>query len=136
MSRAVRSGGRCCSSTRPRRRARAGPRRPRGQHKDSNIDPDRFLRRASGHSFYNRPRPTPKKIAADPQNAAQNLTVYVAAFSDNAGGALDRFEFAQQIKRLDSAGLLYQVIGRFTDLDLRPETASSHTLRSQEGLSP
>jgi type I restriction enzyme M protein len=98
------------------------------QHKDSGIDPDRFLRRASGHSFYNRSRLTLKTIAGDPQNAAKNLTVYVGAFSDNARGVLDRFEFAQQIKRLDGAGLLYKVIGKFTDLDLRPEIVPNHNM--------
>lgn len=98
------------------------------QHKDSGIDPDRFLRRASGHSFYNRSRLTLKKIAEDPQSAAMNLQVYVGAFSDNAQGVLERFEFAQQIKRLDSAGLLYKVIGKFTDLDLRPEIVPNHNM--------
>ena len=98
------------------------------QHKDSGIDPDRFLRRASGHSFYNKSGLTLKKIADDPQNAAQNLQVYVGAFSDNARGVLDRFEFAQQIKRLDAAGLLYKVIGKFTDLDLRPEVVPNHNM--------
>ncbi|MFJ4283152.1 N-6 DNA methylase [Streptomyces massasporeus] len=98
------------------------------QHKDSGIDPDRFLRRASGHSFYNKSGLTLKKIADDPQNAAQNLQVYVGAFSDNARGVLDRFEFSQQIKRLDAAGLLYKVIGKFTDLDLRPEVVPNHNM--------
>ncbi|KUN31757.1 restriction endonuclease subunit M [Streptomyces corchorusii] len=98
------------------------------QHRDSGIDPDRFLRRASGHSFYNTSRLTLRKIAADPQNATANLQVYVGAFSDNARGVLDRFEFAQQIKRLDGAGLLYQVIGKFTDLDLRPEVVPNHNM--------
>lgn len=98
------------------------------QYKDSDIDPDGFLRRASGHSFYNKSGLTLKKIAADPQNAAKNLHVYVGAFSDNARGVLERFEFAQQIKRLDSAGLLYQVIGKFTDLDLRPEIVPNHNM--------
>ncbi len=41
---------------------------------------------------------------------------------------LDRYEFAQQVKRLDSAGLLYQVVGRFADLDLRPEVVSNHQM--------
>jgi type I restriction enzyme M protein len=98
------------------------------QYKDSDIDPDGFLRRASGHSFYNKSGLTLKKIAADPQSAAKNLHVYVGAFSDNARGVLERFEFAQQIKRLDSAGLLYKVIGKFTDLDLRPEIVPNHNM--------
>jgi len=98
------------------------------QYKDREIDPDGFLRRASGHSFFNKSTLTLKKIAADPQNAAKNLQVYVGAFSENARGVLDRFDFAQQIKRLDNANLLYQVIGKFTDLDLRPEAVSNHNM--------
>src|SRR5690606_36654600 len=61
-------------------------------------------------------------------NAAKNLMVYVGAFSENARGVLDRVEFAEQIKRLGSAGLLYQVIGRFTGLDLRPEVVPNYNM--------
>ncbi|MFB6557114.1 type I restriction-modification system subunit M N-terminal domain-containing protein, partial [Streptomyces sp. NPDC056405] len=92
------------------------------------IDTDHFLRRASGHSFYNKSDLTLKKIAADPQNAAQLLQIYVAGFSDNAREVLDKYEFTQQIKKLDGADLLYKVIGKFTDLDLHPENVSNHNM--------
>ncbi|MYU24376.1 class I SAM-dependent DNA methyltransferase [Streptomyces sp. SID8352] len=92
------------------------------------IDPDHWLRKASGHSFYNRSDLTLKRIAADPQSAAENLQLYVAAFSDNAREVLDKYDFAQQIKRLAAADLLYKVIGRFTDLDLHPERVPNHNM--------
>ncbi|MEV5138969.1 class I SAM-dependent DNA methyltransferase, partial [Streptomyces syringium] len=92
------------------------------------IDTDHFLRRASGHSFYNKSDLTLKKIAADPQNAAKLLQIYVGGFSDNAREVLDKYEFAQQIKKLDGANLLYQVIGKFTDLDLHPENVPNHNM--------
>ncbi|URN15038.1 MULTISPECIES: type I restriction-modification system subunit M [Streptomyces] len=92
------------------------------------IDTDHFLRRASGHSFYNKSDLTLRKIAADPQNAAKNLQIYVGAFSDNAREVLDRYEFNQQVRKLDSANLLYRVIGRFTDLDLHPDTVPNHNM--------
>ncbi|MGW9437222.1 type I restriction-modification system subunit M [Streptomyces sp. NPDC055607] len=92
------------------------------------IDTDRFLRRASGHAFYNRSELTLRKIAADPQNAAKNLQVYVAAFSTNAREVLEKYDFQQQVKKLDDANLLYQVIGKFTDLDLRPEVVPNHNM--------
>jgi type I restriction enzyme M protein len=91
--------------------------RYRGQ---DDINPDRFLRKASGHSFYNTSAYTLKAIAGDPGHAAKYLSEYCAAFSPNAQQVLERFEFAQQIKRLDAADLLYQVVARFADLDLRP----------------
>nr|WBO78592.1 type I restriction-modification system subunit M [Streptomyces sp. SBE_14.2] len=92
------------------------------------IDTDRFLRRASGHSFYNKSDLTLRKIAADPQNAAKNLQIYVGAFSDNAREVLDKYEFNQQVRKLDDANLLYRVIGRFTDLDLHPEVVPNHNM--------
>ncbi|MFF5727865.1 N-6 DNA methylase [[Kitasatospora] papulosa] len=92
------------------------------------IDTDHFLRRASGHSFYNTSSLTLRKIAGDASNAAANLQVYVGGFSPNAREVMEKYEFAQQIRKLDSANLLYQVIGKFTDLDLRPEVVPNHNM--------
>lgn len=90
------------------------------QYEGKDMNPDRFLRRAAGHSFYNTSSYTLKAIAGDPSHAAKHLTQYYGAFSPNARGVLERYDFAQQIKRLAAADLLYQVVGRFADLDLRP----------------
>lgn len=92
------------------------------------IDTDHFLRKASGNSFYNKSDLTLRKIAADPQNAAKNLQIYVGAFSDNAREVLDKYEFNQQVRKLDGANLLYQIIGRFTDLDLHPDVVPNHNM--------
>ncbi|MFE4399769.1 type I restriction-modification system subunit M N-terminal domain-containing protein, partial [Kitasatospora sp. NPDC056808] len=82
------------------------------------FNADSFLRKASGHSFYNTSTLTLKKIAADQHTAADNLRIYMAAFSQNAREVLETYEFGQHVKKLADAGLLYQVIGKFTDLDL------------------
>ncbi|MFC5911300.1 type I restriction-modification system subunit M [Streptacidiphilus monticola] len=92
------------------------------------IDEDRFLRKASGHSFYNKTPLTLRKIAGDPQSAATNLQLYVAGFSDNAREVLEKYEFNQQIRKLHGADLLYQVIGKFADLDLHPERVPNHNM--------
>ncbi|GGS97593.1 DNA methyltransferase [Planobispora rosea] len=84
------------------------------------LDPVLWLTKASGHSFYNTSEYTLKKIAGDPEHAAKHLSAYIGAFSPNAQEVMEKYEFAQQIRRLDAADLLYQVVGRFADLDLRP----------------
>jgi type I restriction enzyme M protein len=84
------------------------------------IDMDRFLRKASGHSFYNISSYTLKAIAGDSGQTAKHLLAYIGAFSPNAQEVMERYEFAQQIKKLDAGNLLYKVVGRFADLDLRP----------------
>ncbi|MFF0176031.1 type I restriction-modification system subunit M [Micromonospora profundi] len=88
--------------------------------KDQNVDIARFLRRASGRSFYNVSGYTLKSIANDSTQAAKHLIAYIGAFSENAQEVMERYEFPQQIRRLDSAGLLYRVVGRFAELDLHP----------------
>jgi type I restriction enzyme M protein len=84
-----------------------------------------FLLKASGRSFYNTSPLTFERIAADPSQAANNLGHFINAFSDNAREVLEKYEFPRQIQRLDGAGLLYQVVGRFADLDLSPERVSN-----------
>ncbi len=96
--------------------------------KGKDMDTDRFLRRASGQSFYNTTGYTLAKIANDPEHAATNLTMYIAGFSPNAREVLEKYEFAQQIRRLDGANLLYKVVGRFADLDVRPEVVPNHAM--------
>ncbi|MGA3565424.1 type I restriction-modification system subunit M [Melissospora conviva] len=96
--------------------------------RDSDVDVSKFLRRASGHSFYNVSGLTLKAIAGDPGHVARNLLGYIGAFSPNAQEVMERYDFANQVKRLDNANLLYQVLGRFADLDLRPEIVSNHQM--------
>ncbi len=87
---------------------------------NEDIDPDRFLRRASGQSFYNTSTYTLKKIASDAGHAAEHLVEYIGSFSPNAQEVLEQYEFPRQIKKLDNANLLYEVMSLFADLDLRP----------------
>lgn len=92
------------------------------------LDVHEFLTMAAGAVFYNTSDLTLKKIAADPTYASKNLITYIGAFSQNAREVLEKYEFAQQIRKLDAAGLLYQVVGKFADLDLRPAVVSNHQM--------
>ncbi|MGW0434088.1 type I restriction-modification system subunit M [Micromonospora sp. NPDC003197] len=90
------------------------------KRKGEDVDVARFLRRAAGHSFYNISGYTLKSITNDSSQTAKHLIAYIGAFSENAQEVLHRYEFPQQIRRLDGANLLYRVVGRFADLDLDP----------------
>jgi type I restriction enzyme M protein len=99
------------------------------QREGQGYDLPSFLRRATGGLiFYNTSRYNLAEIAKDHAHAATHLAAYIGAFSQNARDVLEKFEFPQQIKRLDAANLLYQVIARFADLDLRPEVVSNHQM--------
>jgi type I restriction enzyme M protein len=89
------------------------------------ADPDQALQAVAGREFYSTSPLTFAQLAADPANVAVNLQSYLRAFSPGARETLERFRFDEQITRLADAGLLYQVVGRFADLDLHPDRVSN-----------
>jgi type I restriction enzyme M protein len=91
--------------------------------KIGNVDP--ILRRAAGQPFYNVSQLDFRGLLADPDHIAQSLRLYIDAFSTGAVEVLDKYGFDAQITRLDEAGLLYQVVARFADIDLHPKKVSN-----------
>ncbi len=62
----------------------------------------------------------------DPSQLHQNLVAYVSGFSANVRDIfLEKFLFTEQLKRLNDAGILYQVFERFAQIDLHPDTVSN-----------
>ena len=90
--------------------------------------PDRYdaiLNRITGVQFNNVSELDLRKVLDDPSNAADQLRGYVAGFSENVREVFEKFDLDTQISRLDSANLLYLVLGKFVDIDLGPENVSN-----------
>jgi type I restriction enzyme M protein len=88
-----------------------------------NLDPQ--LRKASGFAFYNTSRYDFERLLADAPNIAANLRNYIAGFSANMKDVLEKFDFDNTIRRLSEAGLLFQVLERFKNVDLHPDLVSN-----------
>jgi type I restriction enzyme M protein len=84
-----------------------------------NLDPQ--LRKAAGFAFYNISRYDFDKLLADAPHLAANLRNYIAGFSPNMREVLEKFDFDNTISKLDEAGLLFQVLERFKNVDLHPD---------------
>lgn len=89
------------------------------------LDPDPFLRLTAGLPFYNTSPLNFAGLLADSNNVGANLRTYINAFSAGAVDVLDKYGFDTQIARLDEAGLLYQVVAKFADIDLHPDRVSN-----------
>jgi len=89
---------------------------------------DLILTRASHYPFYNTSKFTFKSLLQDANNIAKNLRAYINGFSQNMYNILENFEFANEIKKLDEANLLYLIIQRFNDMDLHPDVVSNHEM--------
>ncbi len=85
-----------------------------------NLDPQ--LRKIAGFAFYNTSRYDFEKLLADAPHLAANLRNYIAGFSPNMREVLEKFDFDNTISKLDEAGLLFQVLERFKNVDLHPDT--------------
>ncbi|MEV4831063.1 class I SAM-dependent DNA methyltransferase [Micromonospora sp. NPDC049257] len=91
-----------------------------------NVDP--VLRRAAGLSFYNTSEMSFRRLLGDQDHVALNLRAYIGGFSPGAVDVLEKYGFDTQIGRLAEAGLLYQVVAKFADIDLHPDVVSNHQM--------
>src|SRR5262245_34765411 len=91
-------------------------------------DPGGQLRKASGLAFYNTSRYDFDKLLADAPHLAANLRNYIAGFSPNMREVLEKFDFDNTISKLDEAGLLFQVLERFKNVDLHPDKIDNATM--------
>jgi type I restriction enzyme M protein len=91
-----------------------------------NLDPQ--LRKIAGFAFYNTSRYDFEKLLADAPHLAGNLRNYIAGFSPNMREVLEKFDFDNTISKLDEAGLLFQVLERFKNVDLHPDKIDNPTM--------
>lgn len=82
------------------------------------VNPEPFLSREAGLSFYNTSRLDLITLLGDQDHIRQNLYAYVQAFSPAARDIFERFDFYTQVERLDRANLLYLVLEKFANIDL------------------
>jgi type I restriction enzyme M protein len=91
--------------------------------KIENVEP--VLQAVANEQFFNTSPLTFTKLLDDPNTIADALQLYIGGFSEAAKDIIDKFDFGIQIDRLRRANVLYQVIGKFADLDLHPEAVSN-----------
>jgi type I restriction enzyme M protein len=95
------------------------------EYKGKLDNPDDLLRKASGYAFYNTSLYTFERLVDDPQNVAHNLRTYIQSFSPNMREVIEKFDFDNTISKLDDAGLLFQVMEKFAQVDLHPDRVSN-----------
>jgi type I restriction enzyme M protein len=96
--------------------------------KKAGLNPDPFLLRASGQSFYNTSDMDLHKLMGDQDHVSQNLYAYVQGFSPAVRDIFERFSFSTQIDKLAKGGLLYLVTEKFAGIDLHPEAVDNHEM--------
>ncbi|WP_106819832.1 type I restriction-modification system subunit M [Janibacter massiliensis] len=86
------------------------------------------LKRITGQRFYNVSRFTFTSLLNDDKALAANLADYVRGLSPEAYAVMEAYNLDDKIARMDRAGILYQVLADFADLDLRPSQVSNEAM--------
>lgn len=75
----------------------------------------------TGVPFYNISKLDFSKLLDDANQIAPNLNGYINGFSQNIREIFERFEFADEIRKMADKNLLYEVIKKFNNVDLSPD---------------
>jgi type I restriction enzyme M protein len=86
--------------------------------KAKTVKHDAILNRITGYDFNNTSPFDFQTLLKDPDNIASNLRNYIQGFSSNVRIIFERFDFEDEIKKMDEHNLLYSVIQLFTNMDL------------------
>lgn len=68
--------------------------------------------------FYNLSKLTFEKLLDDSNQLAPNLNSYINAFSPNVREIFEKFEFGDEVRKMNDKNLLYEVIKRFTSPEI------------------
>ncbi|MBU4305202.1 MAG: type I restriction-modification system subunit M [Candidatus Omnitrophica bacterium] len=87
--------------------------------KSENIVQSR-LREITGVPFYNLSKLDFGRLLDDPNQIAPNLNGYINGFSPNVRHIIERFEFGDEVRKMSEKNLLFEVMKKFSSLDLTP----------------
>lgn len=93
--------------------------------KAKTVKHDAILNKITGYDFNNTSSFDFQTLLKDPDNIAANLRNYIQGFSANVRTIFERFQFDNEIKKMDEHNLLYSVIQLFASIDLHISKVSN-----------
>lgn len=89
------------------------------------VNQDAALQKASGYVFYNTSKFTLRRLLDEPSQVRENFETYIAGFSPNVREIVQKFKFHNQLETLEEANVLFKLVERYTDPDLKLEKLGS-----------
>lgn len=94
------------------------------KHKPEGVQ-QALLTKASKEDFYNISKYDFSNLLSDPDAIADNFKDHLNGYSKNADEIIQYFDFFPEIDKLDRNDLLYEVLKRFSEIDLHPSVVSN-----------
>lgn len=87
-----------------------------------------ILLKTSGKNFYNVSQYDLSRLVQDSKNIERNFNNYVNGFSKNVRDILENFQIDKIVTKLTKNDLLFQLVDKFTEIDLHPQKVSNHEM--------
>ncbi|WP_026907438.1 type I restriction-modification system subunit M [Paucisalibacillus globulus] len=89
------------------------------------VNQDAALQKASGYVFYNTSKFTLRRLLDEPSQIRENFETYISGFSPNVREIVQKFKFHNQLETLEEANVLFKLVERYTDPDLKLENLTN-----------
>jgi type I restriction enzyme M protein len=83
---------------------------------------EKMINRKFKLTFHNTSDFTFQKLLGDPDKLAPNLAKFISGFSTRARKIIEKFNFTDEIEKLEEANRLFEVIKQVAAVDLHPDT--------------
>lgn len=97
-------------------------RKPDGKSKYDEETIEKMINRKFKLTFHNTSAFTFQKLLGDPDKLAPNLVKFIAGFSTRARKIIEKFNFTDEIEKLEESNRLYEVVKQVAAVDLHPDT--------------
>lgn len=87
--------------------------------------PAKILRKTAGYDFYNTSKFDLKELTKSGSKLVTDFESYIDGFSSNIQDIINSLEFSKQIEKMDKNNRLYNVVKKFSEMDLYPENVSN-----------
>lgn len=99
------------------------------EFKDKLPDPTQVILHATnGLNFYNTSFYDLRRLAQDHKNVELNFNNYITGYSKNVYEILDNFQIDKIVDKLNKSDLLFQLVSKFTEIDLHPKVVDNHEM--------
>ena len=98
------------------------------KYKSQVDDPTPIILNKINTNFFNHSKYDLTRLKSDPQNINLNFQNYIGGYSDNVVEIIENFQFDKPVQKLHKSNRLYQLIDKFTEVDLHPDVISNRDM--------
>jgi len=91
-------------------------------------DPSPIIHKQSGLKFFNTSNYDLQRLKSDPNGLKVNFPNYLNGFSQNVFEIIENFQMDKPVEKLLKNNRLYQLIDKFSEVDLHPNKVDNHTM--------